>query len=131
MKLGFTGTAHGTGATPAQVATLCRLLADLRPAELHHGASPNPDCADWQADQAATEAGIPTVLWPPDDPNSDAMMRRNQQVVDAVDLLIACPHGFVEVLRSGTWATVRRARKKGIPVWVIWPDGGLQRQEVR
>lgn len=51
-------------------------------------------------------------------------MERNQDIVNEVDLLIACPKEQVgEVVRSGTWATVRRARKRGIPIIIIRPEG--------
>jgi hypothetical protein len=46
---------------------------------------------------------------------------RNREIVEGVDLLIACPKEPVEVLRSGTWATVRIARRLGVPVVLIWP----------
>lgn len=48
---------------------------------------------------------------------------RNHQIVDATSALIAAPFGFEEELRSGTWATVRYARKLGRPVRFFWPDG--------
>lgn len=48
---------------------------------------------------------------------------RNHDIVDSTELLIACPKEQVEVLRSGTWATIRYARKKEITVWLIDPEG--------
>lgn len=47
---------------------------------------------------------------------------RDQDNVDASDYLWAAPDGG-ERVRSGTWATVRMARKKGIPITIIMPDG--------
>lgn len=46
---------------------------------------------------------------------TEAAHRRNQQIVDESDSLIAfpCQHS------KGTWDTIRRAKKKGIPVEVI------------
>lgn len=49
-------------------------------------------------------------------------LSRNRAIVEACDLLLACPKGPEEP-RSGTWATVRYARKLGRPIVVIWPDG--------
>lgn len=43
-------------------------------------------------------------------------MKRNDRLVELADTLVAFPRTRQEVLRSGTWATIRRARKAGIPV---------------
>ncbi len=47
---------------------------------------------------------------------------RDQDIVDASQYLWACPDG-AERIRSGTWTTVRMARKKGIPITIIMPNG--------
>jgi hypothetical protein len=44
---------------------------------------------------------------------------RNHHIVDAVAVLLAAPHTDREEQRSGTWATVRYARTKGIPVVML------------
>jgi hypothetical protein len=46
---------------------------------------------------------------------TEAAHARNQQIVDASDVLIACPGPQ----SKGTYDTIRRARKKGIPVVLI------------
>lgn len=46
---------------------------------------------------------------------------RNREMVDACDTLVACPDG-PEQLRSGTWSTVRYARKRGLQVVIIYPS---------
>lgn len=43
-------------------------------------------------------------------------MDRNDRIIAEIDRLLAFPKTATEELRSGTWATVRRAREKGIPV---------------
>ena len=53
-----------------------------------------------------------------DETFTDAAHRRNQQIVDAADSLIAFPCQC----SKGTWDTIRRAKKKGIPVEVIRVD---------
>lgn len=53
------------------------------------------------------------------DPNP---LRRNRTMVDFGDLVLAAPSGG-ETLRSGTWATIRYARKCKTPVIICWPDG--------
>lgn len=52
-----------------------------------------------------------------------APLVRNQDIVNDVDFLIACPGTDEEELRSGTWSTIRYARKKHKPMIIIFPDG--------
>jgi hypothetical protein len=50
-------------------------------------------------------------------------LERNEDIVDfGRDLLIAAPLQMVEVVRSGTWHTVRYARKKKVTVEILWRD---------
>jgi hypothetical protein len=50
-----------------------------------------------------------------------APLARDRDIVDAGrDLLIAAPLQMYEVQRSGTWSTVRYARKKKIRVEILW-----------
>jgi hypothetical protein len=46
----------------------------------------------------------------------------------AAAMLAACPKG-PEERRSGTWATVRYARKTGKPVVIFWPDGTVTEEK--
>jgi hypothetical protein len=46
---------------------------------------------------------------------------RNRTIVDASDILLAAPAQRKEIPRSGTWATVRYARRSGIPVVLFLP----------
>jgi hypothetical protein len=49
---------------------------------------------------------------------------RNRDIVDAVDLMIAAPKEYDEVIRgSGTWAMIRYARRNNKPLIIVWPDG--------
>jgi hypothetical protein len=41
---------------------------------------------------------------------------RNKDIVNSCDILIACPENDIEVLRSGTWSTIRYAKKINKPV---------------
>jgi hypothetical protein len=49
---------------------------------------------------------------------------RNSNIIAETDEMIAMPDG-PERLRSGTWSTIRRARKAGKPLTIIWPDGSV------
>ncbi len=46
-------------------------------------------------------------------------LERNTDIVKAADILIAAPKSKKEVWRSGTWSTVRKARKLGKKVIII------------
>lgn len=48
-------------------------------------------------------------------------LERNRDIVDDGQILIATPQTLKEELRSGTWATIRYARKRGKPVIVLDP----------
>jgi hypothetical protein len=49
---------------------------------------------------------------------------RNKIIVrSGVHRLIACPNGMEEELRSGTWMTVRFARRMKRKITFVWPDG--------
>jgi len=51
---------------------------------------------------------------------------RNTDIVKHSHILIGCPSTLNEVLRSGTWATIRRARRIKTPCILIFPDGSLK-----
>lgn len=57
-----------------------------------------------------------------------APLDRNTDIVNDCDILIATPKTYEEELRSGTWATIRRARKAGKPIAIVWPDGKIKRE---
>ena len=129
--VGYTGTRQGM--TQAQRDTLRALLADLCPAELHHG-----DCigGDVQADAIAKELGIATVLHPPiasrfrafckgakETREPKSYLERNHEIVDEVALLFAAPYTRGEVQRSGTWATIRYAEITKTSILRIYLDG--------
>jgi hypothetical protein len=48
----------------------------------------------------------------------------NRDIVDATTALISAPNGH-DARRSGTWSTVRYARRLGRVVTVIMPNGGV------
>ena len=50
---------------------------------------------------------------------------RNRDIVTDADLQIGTPSSCKEILRSGTWATLRQARKTGKPLVIVWPDGAV------
>lgn len=50
-------------------------------------------------------------------------LERNHNIVNECTHLIGLPNGMREQLRSGTWATLRYARKIERSFTIIWPDG--------
>lgn len=129
--LGFTGTQAGMNET--QLALLEDLLVDLRSevTEAHHG-----DCigADKQFHDAIRRL-IPKaklVGHPPCDAKKRAWCQfdelwdeydylvRNQHIVDCSTMMIAAPNERDEKLRSGTWSTIRKARKSRKPMRILF-----------
>jgi hypothetical protein len=53
-------------------------------------------------------------------------LERNKDIVDETDNLIACPDSSKEKLRSGTWATIRYAKKKNKAVVIVFPNGEVE-----
>jgi hypothetical protein len=133
VNIGFTGTQNGV--TRLQLSTLWKIMNAARSIgieHLHHG-----DCigADRDAHLLWTGLGGKTVGHPPLDPKKRAWcicdvmlperpyMDRNEDIVLSTQILIAAPDGKTERTRSGTWATVRRARVHHKPICIIFPGG--------
>ena len=134
MIIGFTGSRNGINTK--QIEQIQDFLIENKALHLHHG-----DCvgADKQVDQIARALGLSISIHPPDKKSLRAFcsatgegklhpvkpfIKRNHNIVDSCDLLIACPSAATEVQRSGTWATIRYARKNNKRVTII--DGGKQ-----
>jgi hypothetical protein len=131
-KLGVTATRKGL--SPHQKDKFTEVAKELKPFEFHDG-----DCigGDEQAHYVIqTEFELCYMIGHPPDNNSQrAFMRynrahqpkgylnRNHEIVDMVDVMIAMPDSKKEKVRSGTWATVRYARKVGRTLIIIYPDG--------
>ena len=136
MILGYTGTHQGM--SMRQLLTVAQLIHDFDPEEEHHG-----DCigGDSQFHYLcwAVLRDPAVIIHPPTDPRKRAFcepvgrygvvlppkpyLKRNYDVVDQSGHLLAAPVDKREVLRSGTWATMRYAVKVQVPVTVVWPDG--------
>lgn len=121
MSIGFTGTGHGM--TDYQRLAFAEAIRLIQPVEFHHGDCVGADAEAHEIVRRVAPACV-IVIHPPAikakrafchgdkvlDPED--YLVRNHRVVDAVNSLIATPQTIDEVLRSGTWATVRYARKK-------------------
>ncbi len=136
MRVGFTGTRDGM--TKAQLAAFRRKFAGVGAEVFRHGYCVGAD----EEAAVAVVAHHPevVVLGHPssvrDMTSGDALdccddtlpprgpLTRNKHIVDGCETLIACPKGPEET-RSGTWSTVRYARKKRRRIVIIWPDGSV------
>lgn len=132
-KVGFTGTSKGM--SPEQKAAVKAYLLEIiaqhpnETVEFHHGLCIG---ADEQAAAIAKELGCLIVAHPgfsPRNPNGRLFrsdftgndevraekphIKRDREIVDETQEMIAGPLGKAEEVRSGTWTTVRYAVKKG------------------
>lgn len=132
-NVGFTGTQDGM--TYKQAAAVNRWLERLREhvgSSFHHG-----DCigADAAAHAMAKHIGYRIVIHPPTNELKRAFLKadeympaapyliRNQHIVDASEWMVAAPKQMVEVMRSGTWSTIRYAHKQECPMVICYADG--------
>ena len=132
--VGFTGTQRGmTEHQKRELRQWLNILKNHGKTHFHHG-----DCvgADIEASTIASELGFKIVLHPPENQSKRAFcsnavevmqakpyLERNHDIVDAVEEMIACPGEPNEVLRSGTWATIRYARRSRAKLLIIRPEG--------
>lgn len=132
MSVGFTGTRAGM--TKKQKYNLRHILAQLAVEEFHHG-----DCvgADAEAHDIAEKLGCTIIIHPPIKSYNRAgkkspfilppknYLDRNWNIVKGTETLIAAPKTEKEALRSGTWSTVRYARKLKRNIIIIYPSGRM------
>ncbi len=129
MRIGVTASQEGL--SERQIILIREMLVKLNCTELHHG-----DCLGGDADihQIALQLDIDVVIHPPENESKRAFcdhaikvhrqypyLERNRHIVDATDYLLGCPNTMYERLRSGTWSTIRYARKIDKPYLVILP----------
>lgn len=50
-------------------------------------------------------------------------LERNEDIARICQTLYATPHTYNEIIRSGTWTTIRRARALNREICIIFPDG--------
>jgi len=133
MILGITGTREEP--TNAQLRSFLILLKELGPVEFHHGCCTGADTITSKIisalDPGIVIVGHPPIIttmignyksnfdWVPKD-----YMDRNKDIVDVSEVLIGLVPTEYEIKRSGTWSTIRYARrKKNKKYYVIKPDG--------
>ena len=135
-KIGFTGTQDGM--TQDQMDQVKILIREVKPEEIHHG-----DCvgADFMfhkiVEEVESELGIKIrkVGHIPDNDSKRAFCNfdevrpprpylvRNRAMADEVDLMVGTPKNFKNLVRSGTWSTIRYSKFNEIPCCTFFPDG--------
>ena len=144
MRVGFTGTREGMSARQAEQLALVlgwiysRDLQMIEATVFHFGGA---DGADMEAACIALDADIlprQIVVHPCPGVTLDKCLttvgqaasrfawrevftplRRDRNIVAESEILIAAPLTDREIIRSGTWATVRYARKAGLPIVML------------
>jgi len=132
--VGFTGTRYGmTDPQIKHFAEVCERLGEGKEdVVLVHG-----DCvgADAEAHGIAEGLGWQHLILPCNLPRDRAFceglvveppkppLDRNVEIVQSCDILLGCPPGE-ETRRSGTWHTIRTARRLERPTYIIYPFGG-------
>lgn len=139
-RIGFTGTRRGMSELQLQRCKkfLTRFKKRFDNVEVHHG-----DCFGADSDfhdlcvnvfRDAPER-LRIVVHPPSNPTFRAYktfenqivqpsfdyLVRNKNIVDSVEYMIATPLEEFEKLRSGTWSTVRYARRNKKKLKVVYP----------
>lgn len=143
MIVGFTGTRKGM--TDEQKRKFYELLYLWNPDEFHHGDCIGADAdAHYYARKVAHDRDkkILIVGHIPEKDRTRAFCKvdvrrdplpyldRDLAIVQESDRMVACPEGFIELQRSGTWATVRMARRELKPLYIIRPDGSVLEENV-
>lgn len=136
MNVSFTGTRAGmTSEQHSEVAAWLEKFYFSPDDEFHYGAAIG---ADDEAAILADQIGFQVVAHPAEEggavpighvlPERPAL-KRNPDIVDAGAVLLATPRLGCEERRSGTWATIRYARRIGKDVTIIWPSGIVEGEE--
>jgi hypothetical protein len=132
--VGYTGPRKGMHRAQSRVLP-CVLHALARKIVAHHG-----DCVGGDAefhDMIRAEFELSrVVIHPPEYEGLRAFKEadeyrqpapfgdRDRRMVEEVEVLVATPGGFEERRRgSGTWLTIRHAKRVRRPLVVVWPDG--------
>lgn len=136
-SVGFTGTRFGC--SPKQRRSLSRVLSELHTKfgfrEFHEG-----DCvgADTDANEIAEDLGYWIGVHPPTNESNACgrlgnfrfepkpYLERDKDIVRVSSILVACPDSYEEVIRSGTWTTIRFSRDAFNPIIKIFPDGSTK-----
>lgn len=125
-------TGNRNGITKEAEIELKSFLKSNNVSEAHHG-----DCvgADKNFHDVCKSHGIKIIIHPPNNNyqrsfcKSDVIkcvkpyLVRNKDIVNDTDILIAFPSTKEEIIRSGTWSTIRYAKKENKKILIVFSDG--------
>jgi len=135
IKYGFTGTRSGM--TDEQKNKLIILLTDKinnnNCLEFHHGdcIGADKDFHDIISNLDNFKQNIKIIIHPPINNKLRAYcnssniripttyLQRNKNIINETDILIGCPYSNKEQVRSGTWSTIRYAKKQNKKVIIL------------
>lgn len=135
MIVGLTATRQGL--YKPQRINFVRLYRLIGAVEAHHGDCKGGDEQLHHIIRDEIRRKVRIVIHPPSDPKYRAYcegdlilpekpyLERDQDIVDLSHRTIACPKGFIEESRSGTWATVRMSLRAEKKTYIILPDGKI------
>ena len=134
IKIGFTGNRYGL--TPEQKDQIISILDEYDNLIVSHGDCIGSDtdfhnlCVNYRNEHPSKKIYI--VIFPPNNPtlrafnqgdllmNEKPYLDRNLDIIKNSSMLIACPiDKNKEQLRSGTWSTIRKARKKKLMIHIL------------
>lgn len=134
--VGFTGAQGGLyGHQPTSIGRLLRELRAQGASTFIHGGCVG---SDEQAALIAAHLGYTLDEWPGHIPEKRTTfvshithdprhtLVRNAIIVGKADVMIAAPAQVAEIIRSGTWATIRAARKARVPLAIVYPSGEVR-----
>jgi len=133
----FTGTRDGM--TEIQKEVVRDILSE-NATFLHNGAARG---ADAEAAEIANKLGIDVIAHPASGVKAEDKaaieaiayrpelppLQRNRKMVDKSQAILATPVGFIEQPRgSGTWSTIRYAKDSEKPLYIVFPDGTIRKE---
>lgn len=145
MIIGFTGTSSGM--TEEQLVAVEDLVSKLiEPFDLSWVSAVHGDCvgADEDFDKIVEPKGIRRLIYPCTYEGMRAFckdahfvaepkrpMQRNRDIVARAHVMIATPPNYVKIKRgSGTWATIGFTRRAKKPLYIVFPNGKIQEENV-
>lgn len=134
IKIGFTGNRHGI--TDNQKEEIIKILDKYNNLIVSHGDCVGSDtdfhniCVNYR--NIHPNKKIRIDIYPPNYPkfrsfnkgdlimDEKSYLERNLDIVKNSSILIACPiDKNKEELRSGTWSTIRKARKHNLEIYIL------------